>query len=255
MANQTTQRSFTLGGSVLLTLACSFLVGWHVILILGLIGIIVAVGIGYVDYVQWWAGWWHTNEQEDKRVQYTAFGVAFVLAILMAVSGATVMALMYERFHSKEEAANVATVAGAKTDAQIKEEREFNRGLQQLQQSGASRSTISAYIKSYNERKKNDALNAPIETTAAKTDDAASVDTEKIMTYVRSYGRFGLFLLPILAAIFGQFAINFACMLPGGASVGTTSSGQSAPKLFGFRQKNAAPSEPMPASANADPKP
>lgn len=237
MANQATQRSFTLGGSVLLTLACSFLVGWHVILILGLIGIIVAFGIGYVDYVQWWAGWWHTNEQEDKRVQYTAFGVAFVLAIAMAVSGATVMALMYERFHSKEQAATDAITTTAKSDAQIKEEREFNRGLQQLQQSGASRSTITAYIKSYNERKKTQTLNSPIEPTVAKQEDAASIDTEKLMGYVRSYGRFGLFLVPILLAIFGQFAINFACMLPGGASVGATSSGQSAPKLFGFRQK------------------
>lgn len=253
MASQGTQRTFTLGGSVLLTLACSVLVGWHVILILGLIGVVVAIGIGYVDYVQWWAGWWHTNEQEDKRVQYAAFGVAFVLAMAMAASGATVLALMYERFQAKEAAAATATTTTAKTQADIAAEAEFNKGLIRLREGGASQATINRYIASYEKRKKAEELNKPAATLELPKEDGAEMD--KVMTYVRSYGKFGLFLVPIVLAIIGQFVINFACMLPGGAGVGQTSSGQAAPGLGGFFRRRQSPAmsppvqQPAPATA------
>lgn len=244
---------FSMGAVLLLCLAATVPMAAHYWEMLFGVALIAIVGILYVDWVVWHAEWWAANENDDKRVKYTAIAVAFLLAVMMISNAAAVIAMKYEKRQREAWVAEKESVLAAntgaregktKTEAAVKDSAMRTQGeveiaasqnradaAQRMRESGISSAVVSRWIRAEEARDltKTRSSRAPVSLAPPTEEKVAELPVPPeppsfVPTAIKKYMGFPIFVAPFLLALLGKLAITVAIALPGGAEAGRPSS-------------------------------
>jgi hypothetical protein len=204
---------FSIGGSILLTLATETITISYYWRMLSGIATVAILGLLFVGYVLLWSSYWYAAEENDKRVRYTALGVAFFLSVMMAINSAVVLVnFNKEKSETSKAKANiVASRERADETIRIQKETGNWRAVREHQQAETERAKIEA------EKEKN------------KEKVVLPGEEDELQLWIDRYSKFWIFLAPFLCGVLGKFALAFAIALPGGAEFGRPTSRQPLP--------------------------
>ena len=206
----TQSKLFSMGGSILLTLATETITIAYYWRMLSGIATVAILGLLFVGYVLLWSSYWYAVEEDDKRVRYTALGVAFFLSVMMAVNSAVVLVNFNKE---RSETSKVKT--------QIVESRERADETIRIQKETGNWRAVREHQQGETERAKIEA-----EKEKAKEKVVLPGEEDELQLWIDRYSKFWIYLLPFLCGVLGKFALAFAISMPGGAEFGRPTSRQ-----------------------------
>ncbi|SRR6266508_152764 len=230
----TGSKLFSIGGSLLLTMATETITISYYWRMLSGIATVAILGLLFVGYVLLWSSYWYAAEENDKRVRYTALGVAFFLSVMMAINSAVVLVNF-----NKEKSET------SKVKKQIVEGRERADETIRIQKETGNWRAVREHQKAETERAK---IEAEKEKAKEKTTVALPEEEDELQIWIDRYSKFWIFLAPFLCGVLGKFALAFAISLPGGAEFGRPTSRQPLPM-------GPTPNPPTPNPSGPNPEP
>lgn len=248
MKNPRQKKAFAMMGSILLGFTTELVVlgyywgnlsGWWRVL---------TIGLFFVAYVQLWASWWYVSEDEDRPVIVTSFFTSLGLALIMAFNAGMILITRTDENKAKSARAEAAKIEAERLDqesrakiAQIQAESDALAASKNWRIAREARLERETKAKLEAEAKRRQEL----QSAAAPKTEPAPAETEDFRDFIdfaKWYCRVLVFLIPILAAIIGKFALGYVISLPGGAEPGRPSS-----RTF---PAGAPPNPPQPISPN-----